>query len=337
MTESKFGFDSSIVLQYFAKNIKKLLIISIIAAIIAAVISLFIKDKYSATVVMYPASGISVSTAVYDPRFNEANNSFLKFGSDNESEQLMQVLNSYQIYDYLNLKYNLFEHYKINKNSKYPKTELRKKLKSNINISRNEYMAVEIDVIDEDKTLVANLANSIADYADTIINNSKRERAQLALTIITEEEDKLRQLVKANEDSLAVIRHLGVNDYGFETQSLYLAYGNALAKGEPKGIEALEKRIKTLSKYGTAYLSLSELNFHLKTRLNNLNEKLAQAKTDAAFFMSNKFVIDKAEQPEKKVYPKRSIIVLGTFFSTFILSLMLIIVIDKLKSIGLIK
>jgi capsular polysaccharide biosynthesis protein len=96
-----------------------------------------------------------------------SNTDLLEFGQEEQAEQLLQILYSYEIKMRIIKKYNLLKHYDIDSTSKYKMTRLFSQFKNNITFRRNEFMAVEINVLDKDPQYAADIANDIAALVDT--------------------------------------------------------------------------------------------------------------------------------------------------------------------------
>jgi len=327
--KQRFNFDSTDFITYVWANRKMLITISIIAAMVSAIVSLFITPKFQSSVILFPASSSSISKSLLSQNVGPQDD-LLKFGTEQEGEQLMQVLNSAQIRDKIITKFNLFKHYKIDTTSGYWRTKLYNEYKSNITIHRTEYMSVVIDVLDADRDTAAYIANEISDQVDTVMTRIQHDRSSKALAIVEKEYLDMVTQMDQMEDSLKHIRELGVVNYQAQAKALNEAYANAIAAGKTFGINILESKLKILAKYGGAYVALSDLLANETTRLSELKGKYMNAKVDAEQTIPHKFVVDKAYKAEKKAYPKRMLIVLITTISAFFLALLLIVFRDSI-------
>ena len=124
---------SAIKLVLFLWNNKKLLIaISVVAAIASIIFSspFFIPPKFKSTVVLFPSSTNSVSKALLSDN-QSYKQDLLRFGEEEDAEQLLQILNSSKIRDRVIEKYNLMNHYDIDAEGKFKRTLLNKTLKNN--------------------------------------------------------------------------------------------------------------------------------------------------------------------------------------------------------------
>jgi hypothetical protein len=131
----------------------------------------------------------------------------LKFGNEEETEQLLQVLQSDEIKDRIIEKYDLLNHYKINPDSKYKKTKLLLEYTKNISSKKNEFQAIEIKVLDTDPLIAAEIANDIATYLDTIYNKIQKDRSLKALGVVEAVYKKQKTFVNQLEDSIRIVKN----------------------------------------------------------------------------------------------------------------------------------
>ncbi|MFH0865857.1 MAG: Wzz/FepE/Etk N-terminal domain-containing protein [Bacteroidota bacterium] len=325
-------FDSTNFILFLSKWRKILLIVILIALVAAVIFSspFFITPKYKATVIMFPTSTNSVSKALMADNFG-AKQDILEFGAEEQAEQLLQILNSNKIRKCIIDKYDLLNHYDIDPGSKYKNTYLFKEYESNITFRRTEFMAVEIEVLDWDAQTAADIANDIADLLDSTKNSMQKERAIKGFQIVRTEYDQLKQEVRAMEDSLTLLRKLGVNDYETQAEAYNTQLAIALSQNNMTGARALDEKLKTLSEYGGAYVSLRDALEYEKKQLSELKTKYEEAKVDAEEELPCKFIVNSAYKAEKKSYPVRWLIVVVSAMSAFLLAVLVLIVLDNLK------
>ena len=325
-------FNSANFITFLDKWKKHLLIVALLSVILSIFFSspLFITPKYKSTVVMFPISSNAISKAllVDNP---SAKSDILEFGEEEQAEQLLQILYSNEIRNRVIKKYHLMQHYGIDSTSKYKMTSLFEEYKDNISFKRNEFMAVEIKVLDKDPQIAANIANDIAALVDTVKNNMQKERARYGLKIVQMAYDQVQKEVKIMEDSLAGLRRLGITEYETQSQMIYRQLAMEIAKNNTRGIKALQEKLDLLAKYGGPYVSLREALGHEKKQLSFLKSKYEEAKVDAQQKIPQKFVVDYAFKAEKKAYPVRWLIVVVSAFSALLLAILMIIVYDNLK------
>lgn len=324
---SNYSFDSIDIISYVNKRKKPLAIITIIAIIISIIVSYSIIPRFKSTVILYPVSSSSISEALFSEHL--ASKDILKFGEEEEVEQLLQILHSNEIRGRIIEKYDLMEHYEIEPDSKYPKTQLYKQFKENISFTQTKFMAIEIDVLDTDPQMAADIANDIADLLDTTINIMQKVRAIKALKIVENEYFKLKEDINFLEDSLKKIRDKGIHDYESQSEVFNDAYATAIAEGRYKGAKLLEDKLKILAEYGGAYASLRNTLIYEEERLSKLKSKYVEAKVDAEQNLPNTFIVNKAIKAEKKSYPIKWLIVTISTISSFLLALLILIIFDK--------
>ncbi|GAP43123.1 chain length determinant protein [Lentimicrobium saccharophilum] len=342
MSENKLSeirdFDSTSLGMFLFSWRKHLIIISLSAAILAAVFSssLFITPLYRSTVVLFPVSSNSVSRALLSDQ-PAAKTDILEFGEDEQTEQMLQILSSSKIRDKVVEKFDLMKHYRINPRSKYKNTELHRQYESNITFRRTEFMAVRISVLDRDPQMAADIANTISELLDSTKNAMQRERAMKGFAIVEQEYLKLRDDIAKMEDSLRVIRELGVYDYESQSEMFNQQLAIEIARGNERGIASLESKLNLLAKYGGAYVSLRDMLEHEKKQLSYLKARYEEAKVDATETLPQKFVVESAYKAEKKSYPVRWIIVLVSTLAAFLISVIVIITIEKLPAFNALK
>jgi uncharacterized protein involved in exopolysaccharide biosynthesis len=256
----------------------------------------------------------------------------MSFGEDDEAERMLQILHSNQIKDHIVNKFDLMAHYKIDPSSPFPYTRLDKKYKGNISLKRTEFMSIEIEVLDTDPQMAADIANEIASFVDSTIHNIQRGRAVEAFNIVEKEYTGSLHEVEQFSDSLRKIRELGVIDYESQAASLNTAYATALAQGNKTAANAILNRMNTLSKYGGIYVELSQKLESEIQRLGQLKIKYASSKINVEQTLPQIFIVDRAVKAERKAVPRRSIIAFVTTLSTFALTLLLLLIIDQIKS-----
>jgi uncharacterized protein involved in exopolysaccharide biosynthesis len=282
---------------------------------------------------MFPAASVSVSKNLVETAvITSDTKDILTFGEDEEAERLLQVLHSDQIRTHVFEKFNLMEHYEIDTAAKnFPYTQLIKKYKGNVKFRRTEFLSIEIEVLDEDPQMAADIANEIAAHIDVAYSQIKKSRADEAFVIVDREYQISYRTIESLTDSLNKIRALGVHDYESQAEAINMAYATALGNNDSRAVKAIEEKLDIMAKYGGIYVELSDrLEWEIE-RNSLLKSKLAAAKVNLESTMTNVFIVDKATKSERKAVPKRSIIVIISTLSAFALSLLLLLIIDNIK------
>jgi len=328
--EYQKNFDSTNLIMFLLRYRKPILIISFTAALVSAVVSLMIQEKFLSTVILFPAATNSISKSLMAEDFS-GRQDINAFGEEEEAEQLLQILNSDEIEGYIREKYNLMQHYGIKNDEKFALTNTVKEYQDNVQFKRTEFNSVRIDVLDHSADTAALIANDIADRLDYVRTRMQHDRAQQGLKIIEQEYIQMQEYMKSMEDSLTAIRRKGLTDFEVEIEQLTKAYYEALAKGNSSLVKELEKKIEIFQEYGSAYLSLTENLEFEREQLALLRAKYEETKADAEESLTAKFVVNRAWPAEKKAYPIRWLIVLVSALSAFLLTILGIIAIENFK------
>ena len=326
--------ESVNLLVFLYKNRKKLIAITLIGAILTAGASLMLDNKYKGLVVLYPSATNSISKALLSDTYG-GKADILEFGEEEQAEQLLQILNSAAIRDEIIKKYDLMSHYEIDSTDEFKRTKLFKEYEENINFRRNEYMAVEIEVFDTDPQIAAKIANNISLLLDSVKTVIHKSRALKGFQIVEKQYKKLKTEILAMEDSLSVIMGKGVLDVQSQSEVFSQEYAKALIAGKKSAAEAINKKLENISEYGAKHIALSEILENERKQLSEIKAKYEEAKVDAFEKIPNFFQTERAYAPEKKAKPVRSIIVLVSTFSIFLLATLLLIIFEQFKNISL--
>jgi len=311
-------------MQIVFKYKKHLSIIGVAAIILSVIFSspYFITPLYKSTVILYPTASKSISKALLSESSGNQKD-ILEFGEEEQTEQMLQILNSNKIMDRVIYKYDLMKHYGISPKSKYKMTQLYKEYESNFKFRRTEYMAVKISVYDKDPQMAADMANDIAELVDSTINQMQKEVAKKAFEIVRNEYLQQKAEVKAKEDSMTVLRELGVHDYESQAEMFNRQLAIEMARGNTEGVKRLQKKLGVLAKYGGPYVSLRDALEHDKKQLSLVKAKYEEAKVDATENLPHKFIVSSAYKAEKKSYPIRWLIVVISTFSALFLAILI--------------
>ena len=329
----KDNYNSKYLFRLLAEYRKSVLIILIATALLAVLFSspLFITPLYKSTAILYPTSSNSISKVLISTTY-QSNKDILEFGESEQTEQMLQVLNSNRIRDKVIERYHLMEHYGIKTDSRYPYTRLNKLYDSRIKFRRTEYNAVRISVEDPDPALAAQMANDIAELFDSTMNAMQKEVAIKAFNLVETEYNSLCAEMAALEDSLNILRSLGVFDYESQVEMLSQQLAVELGKGNMQGVKNIQNYLDILAQYGGAYYAISERLDHDRLQLSLVKTKYEEAKVDATENVPHKFVVTSAFKAEHKSYPIRWIIVTITVLATFLLLILALVILDRYGS-----
>ncbi len=311
--KSGYNFNSVDLLIYIWNKRVVLLLVGFLTGIASIAVSLLITPMYEANVIMFPATNTNVSKELLVNRWSGDN--VYGFGEEEEAEQLLQVLNSEPVRTRIIEKYNLMEHYEIDPGGRYPRTELYEQYRSNINFRLTEFMSVEISVMDKDPEMAAQIANNISDLVDTVYNRMKKVRTLEAMGLVEKELWDSEARLKELKDSLNMVSN----------QLTGMIQGRT-------GEEVLVDMVKALADDWATYVSLYTLVRNEASLVTNLRLRYKEARLEYEQALPHKFVVEEAYPPEKKAYPKKSLIVIVSTFSALLLALIVLIVIDNIRN-----
>ena len=333
MEEQQYNtYNSKYLCKLLVEYRKPILIILAVAALCAVIFSapFFITPLFKSTTIIYPTSSNSISKVLISTTY-QSEKDIMNFGEDEQTEQMLQVLNSNRVRDKVISRFNLMEHYNIKPDSKYPYTKLNKLYDARIKFRRTEYNAVKITVLDSDAALSARIANEIAEIFDSTMNQMQKEVAVKAFRLVEEEYTTLWNEMHQLEDSLNTLRKLGVFDYESQVEMLSQQMAVELGKGNTQGINNIQTHLDILAEYGGASYAINERLDNDRLQLSLVKSKYEEAKMDATQDIPHKFVVTSAFQAERKSYPIRWIIVVVTVLSTFLLLIFCIVFYDRSK------
>jgi len=319
-------FDSSNTLVYIYSIRKQLLIVGFIAAVVSSIASYFIDLKFKSTVIMVPTTTTSLSTSIYT---REGSADILRFGEEKEAEQMIQILNSDTIRNFICTKYNLMKHYKISPRDPYKKLYLRLEFEDRIWFSRTPSSAVEIDVMDCNPDTAARIANDIAALADSTREKLQKDRAIQYYQIIENQYDKKKMLVEKLQDSIRFYTSKGIFDYEKQSAVIYKQYAKSIAGNNQAGAQQLDAKLKLVAQYGWNYIALRDYTTHEMDELFALKSKCDHAKVDTEHYLSSKYMINPGVVAEKKTYPIRWLIVMVSTLSSLILTVVVLLATDR--------
>lgn len=325
-----YDFSSTDFLIYMWNKRVPLLIITFLAGVASILISFTITPKFRSSVVMFPTTSTSISKNLLADNYG-GRSSMYEIGEEEQSEQLMQILNSEEIRNRVIDKYNLMEHYEIKGDSKFPMTQLYAEFNSNINFELTQYLSVVINVLDSDPQMAADIANDIASLVDTVYNRMLNQRAIDAFHLVKKEYNSMVMNMEELQDSINIIRALGINDYETQSERYYEGLSRAINEGNYNAQKIIEEKLTVLSEFGGSYVAIRDHLQQEAQRLSRMKQRYQEAELEASQNLPHIFIVDSAFKAEKKAYPKKSIIVIISTLAAFLLTLISLIVVENIR------
>jgi capsular polysaccharide biosynthesis protein len=288
-----------------------LLVILGAAVLLAMIFSspFFITPKFKSYAVVYPAN---VSP----------------YSEESETEQMFQILQSQDITDSVINKFNLSEHYEIEKDYKYYKTAIYYEYNQNVKIEKTPYDAVSIEVLDKDPDMASKMVSAIIDYYNDkvrLMHNDKYAEVIFMYKQLLNKKEREMDSLKQALYELSV--ESGILGYDQSSEEIMRGYLRTVTGG---GAEV--KRLKeNMERVGGSLILLTE---------NIKNEAYAYAQfkieyEDALRFYDAKLtycnVITNPFPADKKSYPIRWLIVVMTFILTLFFSIVVVLIVENLR------
>ena len=324
----EFSLNSTHIVSYLWEKRRLIVVVTTIAFVVSMVASFLIQERFKATAVVFPARANQQSKDVFSTTLQKG---LTVFGEDEEAEQLLQVLSSETLRDIVIRKHRLMENWGINPNERFARTKVYGIYDDVVSFRPTQYQSVKIEVEDFSPQSSAAIANTIVVVADSLMREAKAQITSKALEALELQYQVGLDEMKSLEDSLTAVMKKGVVNFEGQTDRYHKAYAEALVSGNRSGAEAIAKRIAEIVPLGSRYIRLSEEIEHMALHLTDLRENLKVLRLEASKTIPSQFVIDWATAPDKKSYPKKSIVIVVSTISAFFFLVFLLIVAEFIR------
>ncbi len=325
--------ENIIILKKLFKHQKTLVIIFAITAVITYICCLFITPVFKSTAFVYPTNLVAYS-------------------EESSTEQLLQYMNSNEIRLYLLKKYNLCAHYKIDTSKKAYPFFYDAVYEKKVSISQTKYESIELKVEDFDPDTARLLVAGIIDATNWLIEKEHRKNyletvnnAKIYVDYKKHEVDSTQRLMNSLNEKYKLL-NVGIQLKDFMKNQYKLSSGgstnNSLAE-----LLSVSEQLKSMEKDGTKnsvptllaeinnyVIEYNKLNVYLDDQIrgwawanNDYQKKLSEYYHKTTFTAM-------ASQPTRPViasWPKKSIVMLISCLSVFLLACCYFIFIDKIK------
>jgi tyrosine-protein kinase Etk/Wzc len=327
MTAGEQAFEQSRqnLLLFIWQKRKVIILVTLIGAVVSVVVSLLLTPLYKSTAIVFPAATSTVS-------FSEQRNakaSSMDFGEEEQAEQLVQILQSSRIRNRIVDRFDLMKHYEIEQDDPNKFHKLGKAYNNHITFTRTRYGSIQIDVLDRDRELAAEIANKIVDLIDTVKNAMVRERTVPAFEINLRKKQMLeteKDAILAEMDSLSRMGVVSIEGRA----NLFSAYNESKNAADR---EFFRQQIEINQKYGARFDGLEDLRDEKITKLTKFEDAYEQAESDANTDFNHKFIVEPAVVADKKFKPKRLIIVLLSTIGTFVFVIFVLLLRERLAEL----
>lgn len=247
-----------IVLHIIKKHFKTFLITGALSILVAVIVSSswIITPKYKSEALFYvPLTKISEQLIFTGYRF----------ANDKETDEFIQMLHSNELIDSLDQKFNLGEHYELDRNDIMYYDNLLQAVRDNISINKTRYSSVSVEVKDEDPVMAATLANEIVRLGDVIKEKIYKSNNASAYKMAND-------FYQEKEKELGELKSFLKSEEQFDKEAAVLELKSSIQKSDAK-IKRLKLAVNKLRKNTGSFSPdeqvrvLSREKFHLKTRI----------------------------------------------------------------------
>ena len=298
---------------------KQFLWITLVTTLVTGIIVFLMPKQYKSTAIMFPARQFSVSKLVVEANAGNQED-YMTLGDADDCEKLMQLLTSDDLKMRVADAFNLWKRWKI-KDTVFAYHYLKQKWADMVTIKRTEYKSIKVEVYDYTANGSAQIANGISDYCDSIRYTMNREVSGKVLKIVKAEYETTLARMKELEDSLDVLRSLGVLHYKEQVKAYSKSYAKAIEKNDGPAMKRLEAKLDTLKKYGGAYQNIHDNLEKYGSKYPDIKMKYDEALVNYNDIMPLKFVVEKARPNEFKAKPKRIVILIITIIAANLMGL----------------
>ncbi len=312
--------------------------------IISIVVLLLIPNYYKSTAIFYVASpDQSMPNTIGD---RELSKDF--FGNDDDIDRIITIAESSEWANHMIQQFRLYEHFDIDSTAEKAPLKVREKFDKMFSIIQNSNNALELSFEDKNKRIVADMANHgrfmIEQIVRRVIKTSQKKAIENYELSIVRYENNLSKLgTELNE----VKQEYSIYDTNNQTEFL-----------NKNLIELIQKENTLLAQKNNGQLSTVRKNIEkTKALLKRYNEglptvkKLEQEYEEATVQMIKEkerykllksaynaespivIIVEDAFEPIQKSRPKRAILLFGIMVFTLIMSLLVVLVLDKVKTI----
>ncbi len=341
---------------------KAIMGLCLVAGILSVVLSFsFLDDYFESTTIFYAASpDLAKPENIYGTSVNDMR----IYGDEHDIDRLLTIAKSNEMADYLIQKYDLYNHYEIDPESKKAAFKVKRAFFKQYNVQKTKFDAIEMSVEDKDKKMAMDMVNDARNKMDEIAIRLIKQSQDLLIKNFEKDMQLRLKKIKTLGDTLSMNRKkYGV--YNTETQSEMLA--TMMIKAESK-LAANRAKLKMIQASPNAnrdtIMNIRAAIAGTEVEVNNLDlalkkfnegmslvdvmaqeheesseqysmdkEKYKQKKGAYNSVVSALHLVEPGGIPLDKSRPKRSIILLTTLIATFLFSSIGVLIIDAYRKI----
>ena len=283
----------------------------IVAAMLLSVLfssPIFITPLYKSYAIVYP-SNIS------------------PYSDENETEQMIQILQSKDIRDSVIHQFNLSKHWRVDSTYEYFISTMVFLWDQRVKIGKTPNEAIEIEVYDPDPNVASDMASAIIDfYNDKVRVLHKGKFGEVVENynfIMTKKQQYLDSLSK---EAVALGTKYGILQYEAQTREVMRAYF------QNKGSVEVQKYKRNLEEHGGEIMKLDEMMRSESGTFAQLKLDADRALLDFHRKYTHANVLSKPFPADKKSFPVRWLIVVMSTVAALFFAIIVAGVIDNRKN-----
>jgi capsular polysaccharide biosynthesis protein len=290
-----------------------IIVLTITAAIVSAIVALFVLDEYFLSwSTFYPTNqALSDRAAIFN---TDVSAQLEYFGSKSDVNRVLTIANSVPVIESIIDSFHLAEHYKIDTTKKYWKTRVRKKFEKNYAAIKTEHEAVEISLYDTDPKMAADIVNTIVHKVDALNEQHVNESKQKLFGLLTKQIDELQQRVNGYVDTLASLGQQYKIKVSVGNEGTVIVEGN-----DYKAVQQ--------------YKALQARQTNAMRELNNLVNINGQMDVSLKNSETSLFVLEKAFPADRRERPVRWLVVTVTTLMTLFIAIIGVLFIEQVREI----
>lgn len=322
------------------------------ALVVSLLVAFLLPNVYKSTAIFYPTNPETT-----DPDRIMVEGSRLAPGGRGEDlDRVITIGQSQPVVEAIIKRFHLYEHYNAGTpgNDKADNAVLREFM-TNLSIVHNERDAIELTFKDEDKVLAANVANAMVAMIDSVNQQLTLTNRRRVVALYGQQYEAMtKSFNQARQQLLSARQRYGI--YGLEEESKYLAKEilraeRKLREAEGSGASAaklagLRRALRGLTQAdGGNVLNLENYVQGIDslqlftTRTEDLGRRLVKAQGDYETArvslesqVSSLYIVQPAFPATKQSEPVRWLIVVSAVFLTFVLSVLLIVLLELYRA-----
>lgn len=284
-----------------------LLVVAVAAILLSVLFSspIFITPLYKSYALLYP-SNIS------------------PYSTENETEQMMQMLQSRDIRDSVIHKFNLAKHWGIDSTYQYFVSTMVWFWEQRVKVGKTPNEAVEVEVLDPDPQVACDMVSAIIDYYNIKVRGLHKEKFGEVVDnynfIMAKKQQYMDSLGKQAEE---LGTKFGILEYEAQTREVMRAYF------QNRGNSEVLKYKHNLEEHGGEMQKLGEMMRSESEALATLKLDADRALLDFHRHYTHANVLSKPFASDKKSFPVRWLIVVMSTLAAIFLSVIVAGIIEN--------